>query len=325
MPRRRWISVGWVFGLALAADPRPCRAGTDDVAIDCPPLGVEDAAEVEARVRATLLLAPPPAAEIHIRCQPALATVVASRAGRDATVTLSLPAASFKDALLLAAERALAAVQREASSSVSFPSAAPVEPAAAPAPTPAPTPQPTPPPAATASPHAAKPAAAKSAPARPTYRISAGLMLERWTDLFAYGWRAALELGGSAWSGGVAGGGLFGPEQAGAFVPGEWHVLGFGAYEARSLAGLRGSIGIGLSALVVTPEPGLIAHGATTRHGLFVDAALSRALRKGRFAVVPELHLRVFSARRDVEVDGRSTLELPRVCPAALLSLRYEL
>src|SRR5258706_262936 len=84
---------------AVLAHVQPARAADEAVRVDCPELTTEQAAEIESRVRASLLTTPPPAS-VAISCQPDRAEVRAESGTDSVSVSGATSADSLRDDLL---------------------------------------------------------------------------------------------------------------------------------------------------------------------------------------------------------------------------------
>lgn len=299
----------------LVAAPAP--AAENDVVVACDALTSDQAAELDARTRATLLADGPDGTQVRVRCEVELATVIAVTGEQSESAVVRLPNASLKEALLGAVDRTLAAAKERARGA-----SATIAPEPIPEPLPLPTP-PAPPPvpavdAATLTP---------VTPARPTHlvRLGAGGLFATWDAEPAYGGRARVEIGFQPWSVALALGGLTSGERAGSFVPSEWHALAVGALDLQAVAGLRLSGAAGVSVLLASPSSGLANESGTASSAAVFELGLSRPLRAGHVIVTPELDVRLFSARREVKVDGTTQLTLPVASPLLALTVSYEL
>lgn len=308
-PRRHVLA----FFLLLAAR---APAAENDVAVACDALTSDEAAELDARTRATLLADGPAGAQIRVRCEAELATVIAVTGEESESAVVRLPNGGLKDALLAAVDRTLAAAKERARGANATSATEPLI-----EPPPLPTPTPTPPVPDDDSPPAA------ASPAGPTHfvRLGVGALFEAWDAVPAYGGRARVEIAFSPWSVALALGGLTSAERAGSFVPSEWHALAVGALDLEAVAGLRLSGAVGVSVLLASPSSGLANESGTSSAAALFELGLSRPLRARHVIVTPELDLRLFSARREVKVDGTTELALPVASPLLALTFSYEL
>jgi hypothetical protein len=315
----RWrFSVGRLLGVALLSASAPCRAEGPSVELSCAELSGESAAEVEARIRATLLTEPAANAGVAIHCELGIGTVIAFAGNLRESTTVPVATEHFEDALLLAVERTLATLRRRREGGdASFPE----DPGPPPVPTQSVSPVPP------APPRSARPIR-PSAPPPPVpvaLRVGATGVVELWVDEVAYGGRLLFEASKSPWALGFGAGLVTGPERAHLVVPTEWHAHAFAAWDAVALGEVRATVAAGASVLVATPKPGLVARTGRSLPSAFAELGASRPVRWGRFAVVPGLSLRIFTRPRRVLVDGIERLELPVLVPSALLGATVDL
>jgi hypothetical protein len=302
--------------LALVGEARAAAAQDDAVRVACEALAPEDAAQVEARIRATLLTAPAVDVSVRIDCTATTANVRVVAGERSETAALLLPDDNRRDALLATVEGLLAALERENTTAL------PPQPAATPpaASVPAlPTPASAPPPVA---PPQALPSARGNAP---RWDLGAGALAELWEGAVGYGARLVSERRQGSWSVGADLGWLTTPEFTDAFRAHELHAFVFGALEERHTTGLRGALGAGVSVLTVLPSPDIVVRTPTTLPLVFLNAELARPVRFGRGWLLPALDVRFFPGRREVTVDAERRLVLPPVCPALFLAAGYEI
>jgi len=69
----------------------------------------------------------------------------------------------------------------------------------------------------------------------------------------------------------------------------------------------------------------LVVRTATTLPLVFLNAELARPVRFGHGWLLPAVDLRLFPARREVNVDAERRLVLPPLCPALFLGAGYEI
>ena len=300
--------------LLLAA---PARAAENDVVVACTALTSDEAAELDARTRSTLLADGPGETRIRVQCEAELATVIAVTGEHAESAVVRLPNANLKEALLAAVDRTLGATKEHARrAQATFPAE----------PVPEPPPLPTPPPVRPQPAPAPEAAAAPSPPLPPRFvRVGASALLAPWDGKPAYGGRARVEVALQPWSVALALGGLTSSERASSFVPTEWHALVVGALDLDALAGLRVSAAAGVAVLIASPRSGLANQSGTSATSALFELGLARPLRAGRVVVTPELDLRLFSARREVLIDGTAQLTLPIASPLLALAVAYEL
>ena len=285
----------------------------------CPNLAEATAAELEARARATLLTSDL-SATVAISCVGEGVVVVQVDAGGDSvTLKLRVVAATLREEVLRALDRALADLGARVT---------PDSQAAAPTPTPAastvtgsgvspsgPDAAETPP-----APPTAQPAPPDTPQARET-EVGALFVGERWGSKAALGGglRAALRFD-STWSCGIRAGALH-PLGLGEATVLETHAMLEAAVTARSLAGLRFSVGAGPSLLFASPESGFVAPGPTLKSALRIEAQIARPFRWHSAELTPWVGARVFTAERGVRVAQHASLVLGGVQPQFGLAL----
>ena len=301
------------------------RADSAEVRVDCPDLTSEQAAELEARAQATLLTSDVQA-QATILCHERGAEVRVEAGDDRIAVQAQAAPAALRDEVQRSLDQALYELRARRALGSGDDATAPPDAAAA---------------AAALPPAAAPPEAAPAVPAPPTparrplprrpvptpealiSEASATLLAEIWSDRAALGGgiRAALaqpsgvELGLRA--------GALHPIGLGSFNANEAHLVVEGTLEPRFAAGLRVSLGIGASLLLVTPDPALSAANGTTRAALRAEAQVGRAFRWGWFQLLPSVGVHLFSEERGVRIDGREQLTLAGVGPRLSLALGY--
>jgi hypothetical protein len=310
-------SAGGLLGLALMGLQRPCRAD-EAVMVRCAALSAEDAAELEARVRTSLLAGASPRALVRVECDPPVAYVVAIAGERRESVTFELPHSHAKERLLDGVEQTLEMLARPQAPSTPDSALAPGrmgEDSLRESPR-------------TAASQNRQPERVRARPPpqgiNPIWRLGMSAIVELWAGQFAYGGRARVEVAWSPWSVGLAMGGLVRPDGTDAYTATEWHALVFERFEWRPLWGLCGLIGLGASFLVVEPASGIMARSPTRLSSAFVAFGLSRPVRVRRWTLLPEMSLRLALAHRELHLDHQTELELPRALPAVLLGANYE-
>jgi len=309
----------WPLILALLGVARTASAQDDAVRVTCDALSPEDAAQVEARTRATLLTTDDRRLSVRIDCARDQATVRVVAGERTESTVLTLSGENARDALLAAVERTLEALER-GSEPTALATTPP--PAAAPAPGAEAAVVPSPKPTSTSAPAAAPPSRERPAP---SWQMSAGALGELWDGTLGLGARLAAERRLRPWSLGVALGWLTSLEGNAPFRADELHAFAYGAFEEERSTGLSGSLGAGVSVLTVAPDPEVVAQSSTTLALVMFELGISRPVRFGRASVIPALDLRLFPARREVNVDAAHRLVLPPLCPALFLGFGYEI
>lgn len=320
----RW-RLAVLLTLACELTPTLARAEDRSVSIACPQWGREDAAEIETRARAALLTSTLDA-RIAIDCDAEGVLVTARSVSDSATVRVTPTSATFRDEVLAAVDGALERLRPQEEPALPAPSSdasedTPQSPTAAPvvAPTPAP---------ALRRPHATAATLAVTAPSQPS---------RSYAELFG-------ATGLEAWSGSLAGTAQLGARYAGrkarvglragvarrlqqdtSFSATELSVAVEGGLEPGFAGGIRLTLSVGPSLLVVAPSTDVSALGDVTTAVLSVGADLSRPVWLGRLAVVPALGLRWFGGERGVRLDHNERFVLDGFAPSVTLGLLYRL
>ncbi|MEI9940463.1 MAG: hypothetical protein WDO69_24885 [Pseudomonadota bacterium] len=303
MSRGRTEWVGFVASLLLGAPA--ASAAEAEVTVRCPELSAEDTAEVEARIRASLLSAGLEPSTVELGCEVDSAQTQVTGNGHQVTVRTDRNVSSVKEALLVSAESALSAW----SAQTSPPAATRGTPPAGPAPVPSPARDAQPAPVPVAVP-VAPPAYVPDA--RPTVRssaastsLAAGPRAELWRSSGALGPVFGLHQKFASIFVAIQAGYLLSLDGSSQFSA---HELQFGAqvgWQPRALSGLRAALGVGLSVLSATPAMGVSAQSGSTSSTLpCLSVELSRPFELGAFALLPAAGARAFSRARSVLVDG---------------------
>jgi hypothetical protein len=319
-----WRALSWAIGvpLPLALNIPPARAddAVDGVVVVCPDLPEARTAELEARARATLLTSEL-SATVAISCVGEGTVVVQVDAGGDSvTLKLRVLAATFREEVLRALDRALADLGA---------SVTPEGGTAAPAPAANDTAA-----GSDVSPSRPGPEVAETPPSPSTHQPAAPAQLlesevEVGVQVMGESWSNRLALGGglrtavrfdSTWSCGIRAGALFPVRLREATVI-EAHALLEVAVTARSLAGLRFAVGAGPSLIFVAPESGFVASGATPKSALRIEAQLARPFRWHRAELTPWVGARAFTAERGVRVADQERLLIGGIQPQFGLAL----
>lgn len=317
MRNREAYRFAWPPLVAALGAARPAVAQDDTVRVTCDALTPEDAAQVEARTRATLLTTDEGNLSVRIDCAADKATVRVVAGERTESTVLTLSGENAREALVAAVERTLEALERPTESTSARPAPAPTTTHAASAgavvvsaPKPPPAPEPVPP-----------------APGRrpPAWQLGAGVLAELWDGAVGLGGRIGAERRWRPWSAGFALGWLRALGSGEPFRADELHAQAYGALEDERSTGLRGSLGAGLSVLTVSPDAEVAARSSTTLSVVMFELGLSRPVRFGHASLVPGVELRVFPRRREVNVDAVHRLALPPLCPAVFLGFGYEI
>jgi hypothetical protein len=315
---RRVISLAGASLLRLALNIPSAQAASDAAIVSCPDLPEARTAELEARARATLLTSEL-AATAAISCS-GDAVLIRVEAGDDVvTLKLRVGAATLREEVLRALDRALADLRARLPSDtqVEGTAGAPSGPSAASEAQPAPEKTDAPPPVREVAPPEASRAEASSERA---LQVTAHLMGESWGKRGAIGGGLGAGLSsGSIWCGVRVG--AFHPLGLDEFAVLEGHAMAEVALTARAVAGLRFGIGAGPSLLFVSPSSGFSAAGATLKSAVRFEAQLSRPFRFGRVELAPWLGLRFFTADRGVRVAQHTRLVLGGVLPQVGLAL----
>lgn len=304
-----WRALSWAIGaiLPLASNIPSARAdadAVDGVVVVCPDLPEATAAELEARARATLLTSDL-SATVAISCVGEGVVVVQVDAGGDSvTLKLRVAAATLREEVLRALDRALADLGARLT-----PEGQP----AAPAPTPTTATGPgasqlgtdaeeTPPPPATHQP------TSPDQPRASETEVGVLFIGETWGNKPALGGglRAAVRFD-STWSCGIRAGAMHPLALREATVI-EAHAMLEATVTARGLAGLRFGVGVGPSLLFASPQSAFVAPGATLKNALRIEAQIARPFRWHRAELTPWVGARTFTAERGVRVAEQTRL-----------------
>lgn len=309
--------------LGVCGVARPGFADDDAVRVTCDALVPDDRAQVEARLRATLLTAAASTTSVRIDCDANIASVRIVAGEQTETAEVVLPADNPREPLLAAIERLLVMLEEQSRGA-----AEPAPGVAALAPPPvAPTPSASPPVASESSADVWPRVSGAAAPpgrAESYWDLGVGATGEIWDGALAYGARVHVERRQAAWSIGAAAGWLTTSAMTEAFRTNEFHGFVFGAVE-EAHTGLRGSLGAGVSSLTIRTQPGVVALTPTALAAAFFAAQIARPLRFGHFWLLPAFELRVFPVSREVTVDAERRLALPPVCPGLFLGAGYRI
>ena len=301
---------------------RVASAQNDTVRVTCDALSADDAAQVEARTRATLLTTPDVTVLVRIECSGATVTVRAIAGERTESTVLTLPDDNPGEALLAAVEHTLQALERTDTTGGTTEPRLPPPPTVAAVPASPAVVGVSPPPADAPPPTSPSPPLERRPPA---WELGAGVLGEAWQGAVGVGARVVVDQHAAPWTVGAALGWATPVGLDAAFGANELHAFAFAALEEARTTGVRGGAGIGLSALSVTPHPEVVATNSTSMSVVFFDAEVSRPVRFGQAWLLPALSLRLFPARREVTVDATRRLALPPLCPALFLGFGYEI
>jgi len=318
-----------VIGFALAACTLASPASAKPTFhLECPPLSADDAAQVEARLLASLAMRDAVDLNVTIACDGGSAVV--SVGGPDRAPSVVLSGAATREEILALAERAVAQVLSndaatngvvpsppEAAASAALPEASVASVASA---------ERAPPKQAAVARVAVVPTRAAPecvTPADHASRVSADIALESWGSHPALGIALGLEQTAGRWAYAfLAGGARSLSDPAPAQVT-EWTAAGELSWQSEHAAGIRVSTQLGLSLLVLDPESDVAASSGTTKAAGFMDFAVSRPIWLGRFGIAPGLGARAFSAKRLIRSEGAADLQLSTPSVRGLLTLLF--
>ncbi len=307
--RRVKKSRGLIAALVLNVCARPTNAEEFRVPVACPAWGSEQVAQVEARIRAAVLLEDAPPGEVQVTCHETVVTVAVRTSAGTAERPVERTSPSLEDDIVREVDAALRELNQP-----------PTQPAPVPSPAPSPPAEPAP-----APPVVVTPAPVVSAPVRtdtPSWlELSGGGGIERWAKHWALGFEVAPSLGDDRVRYGVRLGGSWALREGPRFDVVDAHAAVEAALQPHFAAGIRGSAALGLSQLSVTPSGSLSAETATAYGAAFVQLRISRPIWFGAFALAPSLGVRAHLAERRVLVDDVKRLALPLFVPQAQLSL----
>lgn len=313
----RRLNAAWI-ALALV---RPAAAAEPEVALDCAQLTREQAAEVEARARATLLTSTVAVTRVLVSCAESEARVVVESGSAQATEQVPLLTPDIRTPLVDAVDRAIQVLASRARAAAALPPE-PAPPASAEPPVQAlvPTPAPAVKPRAQAATVAPSPRA--QGPAR-SLRASASALAEVWTNGGGLGGALAVGYGTRQLQLGVQITAITSPSSSDAFHASEYGAaLGVGWVPGWA-RGFRGGLALGPSLLAVSPRSDLTPRGDTSVAAWFVELGLARPFWFGNWALTPELSARLFSGQREVTLDEQTQLIIPYFVPRLALTLAY--
>ncbi|HEX2873667.1 MAG TPA: hypothetical protein VHP33_20560 [Polyangiaceae bacterium] len=308
---RAGAALGLAWGAVLLG--RGAGAAEVHVALSCAEWSTEQVSQVEARIRAALLLEDSGARRVLIVCEGGGVAVIVESSTAQLTRPVVLGSGSLEDSIIQTVDQALRDLQ-------SPPSAPPLEPEPPPSPPAKPVPSVLPSAPVTVSSPAASTAPPVTVPPPARLELSLGVLGERWAKHNALGARAAASLGSEQLRYGIELGGLAALGEPNGFDVNEWHVGARLSWAPSWLLGVRGNLGLGGSLFLAAPQ-GLSVDSATSLGAGFAELGLSRPFWLGAFAVSPELGLRASSAERRVRINEVERLVWPVLVPAASLSL----
>jgi hypothetical protein len=299
---------------------------TELVRVTCPQLSREQTAEVEARVRASLLTREDHAA-VTISCESESGSVkIEASSGKVAIESLNM-GANLREELLGALDRAFEKLA-EAPASVEL--EPPLPDAAAEPETPAPATPILPPPAKPATPvrpTSSVPTAERSrsdafarAPSTPLFVQGLG---EVWASHAAWGAGLGTEWALGPWRWGGRSGVLTPINAASTYTLLDWQAMAHVGARPNRLAGVQITLGLGLGLMMVSPRAEATSYAVRVVGAPFGVLLLSRMFRWRRFALVPELGVRLFASERGVTVDGRESVSFGWAVPRLALGVAY--
>jgi hypothetical protein len=301
------------------------RAGDTPVLLSCDELSKEQAAEVEARARASLLTSNVPTRQVRIACQPNRAYVELESSWGNVARELAATSPRLQDDLVDAVDSALHELSERRAQSLRAGANQP-DAASRDADTLAPTPVPNsglPPPLpaliAVPVPERARPLA--RAPA--VTEVLAEATAESWSSALGLGGNVGFAHGSRRLRYGLVVGGAAATGVKAAFAVSEWRARLELDWEPSWAAGFRGALGAGPSLLVVIPSADTAPRAGTVASAWFAELSLTRPFWFHELGLVPGVALRLFSAKRNVNVDARERFTLWGVVPQLGLGLIY--
>jgi hypothetical protein len=309
------LCCGSISGVAQAAEPQ--------VSVACPGWRREAAAEVEARIRTTLLAESLDATRVVVACQSDTTSVQIESEQGALLRTVARRSSAIEDDVVAATEAALREIasRAQAKLAAASPDAQLVTappPTVAPALTPAPDA-----PALKAKVASSHPPAAPRRAGVTMAEVQASSIGERWGNHWAWGGEASLSVASASRGFGIVLGGRAALREPTSFDLDEWNASVRFAQAMPKLVGLRVTAGVGASLLVTAPATHVVSESSNLLSAAFVELRLYRPFWFGPFALAPALGVRLFSARRNVRVNAEERLALPLFVPQAALLLIY--
>jgi hypothetical protein len=311
---------------------RPAAAADAQVVLSCQQLTREEAGKLETRIRVRLLATTSPAARVSIACGEQRGTVVVESEAARATREVALAGVDATETLVAAVENALEELAGPTAETTAPPPVAAEPNVGAEQPPPAQQPPPASQ-APTAKPPAAQPSAVVAAPAQPAAALPPdperftelwlGAVGESWRDRLALGGAVGAAYGSRALAFGLRVGGLAAVPRYAAFSATELSGDAAVAWQPPWSLGVRGRVSVGPSLLVIAPRASFKPRAGTTVAAWCVGLTLARPFRFGHFAVVPEVGARLFSSKRNVNLDDSEQLALGPVVPHLGLGITY--
>jgi len=300
------------------ARPLPAVAADFTVEVACPQWPAESRGQVEARIRVTVLAEGLDARRIQIACRESTVDISVESSTGSVARPIERSSAPIEDVVVTAVEAALRELaSRSLGEQTGLPTPPPTAPVAEPAaPAPALIPFATPPPAATPAPPAAPvPRTVSELYATPTV----GLFKDHW----ALGGTLGVSVGTETLQYGLGISGRTITSLPAAFDATEWGACARLTWTPARVAGFRGTLGLGVSALVTDPADDVVSNTSNLLSAAYLELHLSRPFWLGRFGVAPGLGVRLFSDGRNVLVNTKEQLALPPLTPEATLSFVY--
>jgi hypothetical protein len=315
------MCLGWGGALLLSANPcwsQPHGGPEAAVSVDCADWAPESRAQVEARIRASLLLEERGVRALNVVCAPSGTAIEIVK--DDSSLQRPVERrGGIEDDVVDAVEKTLQELPV-----VTAPDAARA--------TPLPATQPLPvaqknskPPKSTA------PIAVQArAPPPPDHEhlvtdLELRALAERWSSHWAFGAQAGLFVRARNWQYGLEAAGCAASGEPSTFHLSEWNVAGRLQLRLPQLAGIGFSLSMGASALVASPSSSVVADSSTFIVAPYAKLSVVRPFWLGAFGIGPAIGARVFGSERVVRVDGATIRTLPVLVPEAALVLLFEL
>lgn len=282
----------------------PAFAEEFRVAVSCPAWSSEQVSQVEARIRAAVLLEQTPPDEVRVSCQDEAVQVEVRSGVGSAERPVERTTPLLEDDIVREVDVALRELRR--------PAPTPPPPVTAPAPVP---------PAPVPAPAVVVPPPVVMAPKPSWLELRGSGVVERWSKHAALGVELAPSLGDERLRYGVSLGATSALGEATGFQVNDAHAAVQLIWQPSFALGFRTTPELGVSLLTVAPSSDLSAKTATAYGAAFVELGVSRPFSFGAFAFAPELGLRAHLAERRVTVDGAERLLVPYFVPQARLSV----
>lgn len=309
--------------LCLLALGWPAAAGASEgVVVACETLSSEQRAQLEARIRASLLSA---ALEgnVTVECQARRAYVEVVTNGGSATLETPTTDTTLQEDLIGAVEAALhdlthVHVAQPPSHRPEVDQTPPVVP---------PSSQRSPPPTDEAPSLTPREQPARVANVPPaSLQVMVQGIDEYWSSRVALGGALGVaRTAGRYWY--AAKLGFMSPQTTGqAFALTEWHAALRAGVQPGWALGLQLSLGVGPSIVVLSHDANVASRSGTVVAAWFLDASLSRPIWFGSLALAPAVGTRFFASERGVRLDAREKLTLSGFVPQLSLNavLRLE-